>query len=134
MSPPAAGAADARARTMMPTNLIRSHLVQRRRELLARYRGALVRAEEELAARDVELVERASEEWDARVLTTLSHADLEELGRITAAIERIDRGTYGNCADCGLPIEEGRLSALPATTTCFDCASGHELMSRVAVA
>jgi DnaK suppressor protein len=117
----------------MPTDQIRSHLVQRRRELLARYRGALLRAEEELAARDVELVERASEEWDARVLTTLSHGDLEEPGRITAAIERIDRGVYGHCAECGMAIEDGRLSALPAATTCFECAFGQEITKRVAV-
>jgi DnaK suppressor protein len=119
---------------MMSTDPIRSHLVQRRRELLARYRGALIRAEEELDARDVELVERASEEWDARVLTTLSHGDLDELGRITAAIERIDRGTYGLCVECDQPIEEARLAALPSATTCFDCALGQELPHRVSMA
>jgi RNA polymerase-binding transcription factor DksA len=39
-----------------------------------------------------------------------------------AAIERIDRGTFGKCERCGQPIPRGRLEAIPYTRTCVKCA------------
>lgn len=37
---------------------------------------------------------------------------------ILAALSRIEKNTYGVCAVCGNTIEEARLSANPAATTC----------------
>jgi RNA polymerase-binding transcription factor DksA len=45
-----------------------------------------------------------------------------ELRALDAASERLAAGTYGTCVRCGGPIAEGRLEALPATTTCIRCA------------
>ena len=42
------------------------------------------------------------------------------LGEIDAALERIEDGTYGLCADCGGPIGEERLLAVPYATLCID--------------
>lgn len=45
--------------------------------------------------------------------------DLEaRLGDVTAALARIDNGTYGTCTSSGDPIEEDRLEADPAAATC----------------
>jgi RNA polymerase-binding protein DksA len=41
------------------------------------------------------------------------------LGEIEAALQRIDEGTYGSCADCGGPIGEERLEALPWARLCI---------------
>lgn len=41
---------------------------------------------------------------------------------IEEALERIERGEYGVCQSCGAPIAAARLEALPATSTCLDCA------------
>lgn len=38
---------------------------------------------------------------------------------IRAALKRIEDGTYGVCEVDGEPIEEGRLEANPAATTCM---------------
>ena len=35
------------------------------------------------------------------------------LTEVESALERIDKGTYGKCVDCGRPIPEKRLEALP---------------------
>lgn len=35
------------------------------------------------------------------------------------ALARIEAGTYGTCNACGTPIEEARLHANPAATTCI---------------
>jgi RNA polymerase-binding transcription factor DksA len=39
-----------------------------------------------------------------------------------AAIERIDKGTFGKCERCGGPIPKGRLEAIPYVRTCMKCA------------
>ena len=39
-----------------------------------------------------------------------------------AALERIDRGTYGICERCGQPIPAGRLEVIPYARTCVKCA------------
>ena len=38
--------------------------------------------------------------------------------QVKAALERIENGTYGVCEVSGEPIEEDRLEANPAATTC----------------
>ena len=43
-----------------------------------------------------------------------------ELLEIEAALERLERGTYGICQACGRPIAAERLEALPATRFCVD--------------
>lgn len=46
-------------------------------------------------------------------------ADLEARYDTTvAALSRIEKGTYGICEVCGAKIEEERLEAEPAATTC----------------
>lgn len=41
---------------------------------------------------------------------------------LVAAAQRVDDDTYGTCARCGRKIAAERLDALPAVTTCIDCA------------
>jgi RNA polymerase-binding protein DksA len=44
------------------------------------------------------------------------------LGEITMALDRISKGSYGQCEECGSPIAKGRLQALPYARYCVDCA------------
>lgn len=39
----------------------------------------------------------------------------KQLNEVTAALERIEKGTYGICEICGKPIEEDRLMANPSS-------------------
>jgi DnaK suppressor protein len=50
----------------------------------------------------------------------------ETLGRIDEAIQRVEEGTYGTCADCGREIAEARLKALPFATLCVSCQEAEE--------
>lgn len=45
-----------------------------------------------------------------------------ERRRIEAALERLARGTWGECARCGEPIEPARLALDPAIPFCRACA------------
>jgi len=51
----------------------------------------------------------------------LIEAESRELGAIDEAIERINRGVYGNCESCGKAIPLTRLRAIPYATDCIGC-------------
>jgi RNA polymerase-binding transcription factor DksA len=44
------------------------------------------------------------------------------LEQISAALNRIDDGTFGRCLECGRPIPTERLEVLPYTPYCVECA------------
>lgn len=45
----------------------------------------------------------------------------ERLGRLAAALARLEDGTYGTCLVCGRAIGLARLRAIPEATTCVEC-------------
>src|SRR3954471_4072808 len=47
----------------------------------------------------------------------------DTLSDIDDALAKIDAGTYGTCEQCGQPIGEARLEAMPAARLCITCAS-----------
>ncbi len=47
----------------------------------------------------------------------------EALAEVEAAIDRLDKGTYGVCERCGQQIGPARLEAKPAARRCIACAS-----------
>ena len=46
----------------------------------------------------------------------------EELRSIRAALKRMDKGWYGKCGLCQLPIADERLEIFPDVLTCVNCA------------
>jgi RNA polymerase-binding transcription factor DksA len=44
------------------------------------------------------------------------------LAEVTAAVRRIDAGTFGRCETCARPVSRARLAALPYARTCVRCA------------
>jgi DnaK suppressor protein len=49
-----------------------------------------------------------------------------ELEQVLAARRRLHDHRYGECLDCGEPIDLRRLSAMPATAYCTGCQAVHE--------
>jgi DnaK suppressor protein len=49
---------------------------------------------------------------------------------VIAAVARTEAGTYGQCADCGDPVPEGRLEARPEAARCVSCQSRAESRGR----
>jgi RNA polymerase-binding protein DksA len=63
-----------------------------------------------------------AQESERRDLSFITRERLaERINRLTAALERINEGSYGKCEECGGPIEASRLTALPEVTTCLEC-------------
>ncbi|MGH2467483.1 MAG: TraR/DksA family transcriptional regulator, partial [Candidatus Limnocylindrales bacterium] len=51
----------------------------------------------------------------------LRDRSLRQLELVEAALARLDAGTFGACTNCGQPIAEGRLEAIPWASLCIDC-------------
>lgn len=67
---------------------------------------------------------QASERQDMNFVTRERLAN--RINRLSAALERIDAGTFGVCAVCGEPIERERLAAMPEVETCLACQERRE--------
>ena len=93
---------------------------------LAHLRGELVDpgrdSAERLGAGSDDAVEAIGNEHDEGMEQDLQ-ASLDE---VDAALQRLVAGTYGTCVDCGQPIPDQRLTALPASARCIECQSTAE--------
>ena len=56
-------------------------------------------------------------------LSVFMHRGSQKLEAVNRALERIQNGTYGKCAACGVSIPEERLEYLPTTSLCLTCQS-----------
>jgi RNA polymerase-binding transcription factor len=70
---------------------------------------------------DNHLAETATVTLDREIDYTLEENSEHVLSAIEGALARIDEGTYGTCLNCGRPIAEERLAAIPWATSCIDC-------------
>ena len=71
---------------------------------------------------DQHLADTATAMHDRELDYGLTENEEELLQSIDDALQRIEDGTYGVCSNCGKPIGEERLVALPWTNLCIDCA------------
>ncbi len=63
----------------------------------------------------------ASQVFDQNRARALRERAERELAQVDAAIGRLEAGTYGLCAACGMPIDPERLDALPWALYDLDC-------------
>ncbi|HHD11457.1 MAG TPA: TraR/DksA family transcriptional regulator, partial [Deltaproteobacteria bacterium] len=63
----------------------------------------------------------ASSERERELTLMLGDREREKLHEIDMALERLQDKDYGICEECGEPIGEARLRALPFTRVCVDC-------------
>lgn len=72
---------------------------------------------------DPDFAEHATEAEGDEVLEGLEGTALMEIAQINAALGRIEDGVYGECATCGEPVGEKRLTVIPHAAQCIACAS-----------
>ena len=72
---------------------------------------------------EADFAEQATQMEGAEVASALEYTAILEAQHIKAAIQRIDAGSYGECAKCGNPINPERLKVLPYATECVNCAA-----------
>jgi DnaK suppressor protein len=110
------------------TNRFRDALVAERKRIVAALENlrnenpGSVEEETGEEASDQHLADTATAMHDRELDYGLTENEEELLTATDAALRRIEDGTYGICTNCGRPIGEERLQALPWTNLCIDCA------------
>jgi len=66
-------------------------------------------------------VDMAASETDTATQIRLQQSDRKLLRAIDAALTRVQHEKFGICEECGQPISEARLQAVPWTRWCRDC-------------
>lgn len=102
-------------------NEIRDLIARQLAEIEAQLQGS----RDEAKPVDLELSIGRISRVDAMQQQSMALASRARLGErqmaLEAALARLDRDTYGECAGCGDPIAFGRLKAKPEATRCVAC-------------
>jgi DnaK suppressor protein len=86
-----------------------------------------VRSESNILKHEIgDIYDIASNERERELTLMLGDRDREKLSEIEDALERLKDNSYGTCEECGEPIAEPRLKALPSTRVCVECMSKME--------
>jgi DnaK suppressor protein len=75
-------------------------------------------------------IDIASMESNRDFTLRLQDRERRLVGKIKAALKRVDEEEYGICIACGDDIDERRLMARPVATHCIDCKTEAEQMER----
>ncbi len=75
----------------------------------------------ELSDYDDHPADVATETFEREKDRALRNNARETVERVTAALRKMDHGTYGLCDICGKEIPAGRLDAVPYATLCVKC-------------
>lgn len=71
--------------------------------------------------RQGDMADQAVGNNEVHIHLRLKQTDAKILQAIDEALQRIENGTFGTCRDCGEPIAEARLNAIPWTRVCISC-------------
>jgi DnaK suppressor protein len=102
----------------------RDSLLYRQRELQAELQAAELARQDQapLDASGVVDQKDMAARWQASGIDSAQQQrDADEAQQVAAALQRLDEGRYGDCADCGQPIPLARLRVQPAASRCAAC-------------
>ena len=99
----------------------RDKLMVRREGLVGQVQAAEAYTRERDAEATQDPADMAANAYTKELLVSMSANDRQLLESIDAALERIEGGRYGKCVNCGQPIQEKRLEAVPWARHCLRC-------------
>ena len=101
---------------------LKEELLRKRGEIIALSTGTRpLPASADVNSRQGDLADQASGNNEVHIQLKLKQTDAKILQAIEEALFRLEKGTYGICRDCGEPIAEARLQAIPWTRVCITC-------------
>ncbi len=109
---------------------IKHFLLEKRERLLAGMRRELAIQKERADSKAADEVDKATDAYDEDLSFEIATANDQELEEIQVALEKIEKGTYGECEICGCAISPSRLKILPSATTCVSCRGQEEQARR----
>lgn len=84
----------------------------------------------DLSSYSFHMADQGTDTMDREMAFTLASREGRYLHHLNEALERIEKGTYGNCRTCGLEISKKRLEAVPHATQCINCKTAEEKKQR----
>ncbi|TCC00598.1 TraR/DksA family transcriptional regulator [Micromonospora zingiberis] len=88
---------------------------------LTELRATLTHEFEAQTARLTQLTADTGDPGEAHTNAALIAATRQSLDRISAALRRLNSGSYGDCERCGTAIPRERLEILPQARFCVPC-------------
>ncbi len=107
---------------MLALDQIKKQLEQRQVELESRVHAINDDVSHKDQPLSADWSEQAVERENEEVLEALGNASLVEIGKIKHALQRIEKGVYFDCEECGEAINVERLKLISSTDHCTRCA------------
>ena len=105
----------------MDEHTYKDALLKKRTELVGTGGIKPLQASMDNNTRQGDMADQASGNNEVHIALKLKQTDAKILQAIEEALGRLDSGSYGICRDCGEPIAEARLNAIPWTRVCISC-------------
>jgi len=110
-------------------------LMRKRQEIMKEIAGSLGQSLTEDQQRRLESArdvgDQALMDLDRELGISLMEMRNRRRQAIDESLTRVNEGTYGICADCGVEISERRLEAVPFAKLCVECQSREELLEKI---
>ena len=85
-------------------------------------RRSIVNGSGNLSNVPLHMADVGSENYDQEFTLELIENEQGTLELVNEALDRLERGKFGLCVECGEPISRPRLQAIPYTRHCINCA------------
>jgi DnaK suppressor protein len=108
-----------------------SQLESIRSELLGDVAKSNQSVKESEVGQIADISDDAARAYNRQLEGELGDQEWKKLKQVDRAINKIDEGGYGVCAQCEIAIPEARLEVVPYTEFCTQCLSGMEINSKV---
>ena len=99
----------------------RDRLLERRESLFSQVTEAEMSSRERDLEATQDPADMAANAYTKELMISMSANDRKLLQLIDEALERVEGGEYGECVNCGEPVAEKRLDAVPWTRYCLKC-------------
>ncbi len=104
---------------------IQEHLESERKRLTTELEGVATSASSSEERREGspfgKREEEATETLELEKRLTIENRIRTDLSAVEHALDKINKGKFGLCSNCGQPIHPGRLEALPQAKYCMNC-------------
>lgn len=99
----------------------RDKLLARRENLFAQVTEAEMTSRERDMEEMQDPTDMAANHYTKELLISMSANDRRLLSMIDEALARVESGGFGECVNCGEPVSEKRLEAVPWARYCLRC-------------
>ncbi len=101
--------------------MYRDRLLERRESLFSQVTEAELSSRERDLEATQDPADMAANAYTKELLISMSANDRRLLDLIDEALQRVESGDYGECVNCGEPVQEKRLDAVPWARYCLRC-------------